>query len=167
MNTARSLAKVAGKSHYFTGAPCIRGHIDRRQTSNGNCVGCDALKVRDSAGDAAYRLKHHDKVRAANVKWYAANRDRYSLYVRNRRVRMLGAAGTHNQKDIAELFKSQSGACAGCACCLAAGWHVDHVMPLVLGGSNWPSNLQLLCPACNLRKGAKHPDQWRRMLAAA
>ncbi|MGO9838526.1 MAG: HNH endonuclease [Polyangiaceae bacterium] len=34
------------------------------------------------------------------------------------------------------------------------GYHVDHIVPLDLGGTNDPTNLQLLCAACNLVKGA-------------
>jgi 5-methylcytosine-specific restriction endonuclease McrA len=40
-------------------------------------------------------------------------------------------------------------------------------MPLKLGGSNWPENLQLLCRTCNLRKNAKHPDVWRSLRSAS
>jgi 5-methylcytosine-specific restriction endonuclease McrA len=35
-------------------------------------------------------------------------------------------------------------------------------MPLFLGGSNWISNIQLLCPTCNLKKYKKHPVDWAR-----
>lgn len=37
------------------------------------------------------------------------------------------------------------------------GYHVDHIQPLALGGSNDKTNLQLLCPTCNTKKSAKHP----------
>ena len=37
---------------------------------------------------------------------------------------------------------------------------VHHIQPLALGGSNDKTNLQLLCPTCNLRKGAKPPERW-------
>jgi hypothetical protein len=32
------------------------------------------------------------------------------------------------------------------------GLHIDHIRPVSLGGSNDPSNLQLLCARCNLSK---------------
>lgn len=38
--------------------------------------------------------------------------------------------------------------------------HIDHVMPLRLGGSNYIENIQLLCRPCNLSKGSKHPAVW-------
>jgi HNH endonuclease len=32
-------------------------------------------------------------------------------------------------------------------------WHVDHVQPVILGGTNDPDNLVAACRACNLKKG--------------
>lgn len=34
-----------------------------------------------------------------------------------------------------------------------SGYHIDHMQPLIAGGSNDISNLQLLCPTDNMRKG--------------
>jgi 5-methylcytosine-specific restriction endonuclease McrA len=52
-----------------------------------------------------------------------------------------------------------------CACCgksLKHSYHLDHIMPIALGGTNTDDNVQLLTPSCNLRKSAKHPDDWAR-----
>jgi 5-methylcytosine-specific restriction endonuclease McrA len=45
---------------------------------------------------------------------------------------------------------------------LKAGFHVDHKIALANGGTNDRSNIELLCPPCNLRKHAKDPIVWAR-----
>jgi hypothetical protein len=40
------------------------------------------------------------------------------------------------------------------------GWHVDHILPLALGGHHELSNLQYLEAWMNLSKYDKHPDDW-------
>jgi 5-methylcytosine-specific restriction endonuclease McrA len=59
--------------------------------------------------------------------------------------------------DIAStLLTLQRGKCANCKQKLTR-YHLDHVMPLALGGANEDQNMQLLCPGCNCRKQAMHP----------
>jgi 5-methylcytosine-specific restriction endonuclease McrA len=40
---------------------------------------------------------------------------------------------------------------------LGDNYHIDHIMPLALGGSNTDDNIQLLRQRCNNQKCAKHP----------
>lgn len=61
---------------------------------------------------------------------------------------------------IPKQFAKQNGKCACCGVTLDK-YHVDHIMPLALGGRNIAENIQLLTPRCNLRKSAKHPDVWK------
>lgn len=56
-----------------------------------------------------------------------------------------------------KLGGSQKWMCVVCRCDIKDGYHLDHIMPLALGGTNASVNLQLLCPACNRKKHAKHP----------
>ena len=42
----RSEALLHGDSHYFTGKPCKRGHIEERITLSGKCVYCDIMIYR-------------------------------------------------------------------------------------------------------------------------
>ena len=79
----------------------------------------------------------------------------------NRRARVRGAFGKHTLADILRLYDLQEGICTFCSKPLGDEWHVDHWLPLALGGSNDRLNLRLLHPACNLVKGARHPGEFR------
>ena len=56
-----------------------------------------------------------------------------------------------------KLSTIQKGKCACCALPLGKDFHLDHKMPLALGGANEDSNIQLLRRECNIKKAAKHP----------
>ena len=65
---------------------------------------------------------------------------------------------TDEQK--AELFvrddkKCQGTSCGGKTVKDGENWHADHIIPWFCGGRTEISNGQVLCPTCNLRKGAK------------
>ena len=79
--------------------------------------------------------------------------------------RRKGAPGTFSPADVLRLWHRQRGECARCGVRFGkrpedGGYHVDHVTPVSRGGSNWPRNLQLLCPTDNLRKNAKTPAEY-------
>lgn len=45
MHISRRDAIERGSVHYFTGRPCLRGHVDKRLSSNGACVKCSNDRV--------------------------------------------------------------------------------------------------------------------------
>lgn len=94
-----------------------------------------------------------EREKETTLAWKKANPNKVLTYGRNRRAMRRNAEGTHTEDDIASIWVSQKGLCVYCeADLLATDFHVDHIVPLSKGGSNWPSNLQCLCPDCNLRK---------------
>lgn len=181
---SRADARRAGLKHHFNGKPCKSGHLDIRFVSNNQCMGCNrdrAKKLREeksdemSIRDKKYYALKKDEIRNKQSEYYKKNRekliqyasvyseknkDRVRSYKANNRAKRKNAAGRHTKDDIQRILKDQKHKCANCLCDVSGGYHVDHIMPLKLGGTNWPDNLQILCPTCNLRKNAKHPIDW-------
>ncbi len=79
-----------------------------------------------------------------------------------RRALKSRAEGSFTTGQIAELHKKQQGRCAWCAKKLGEKFHRDHRIPLSKGGSNRITNIELLCPTCNVRKQAQDPIEWAR-----
>lgn len=179
--SARKLAQAAGEKRYFSGRACVKGHLADRYTSSGACTECwsahvaandDRLKRyyreryssnRDKVsayGRARYALKR-DEVLASNKRWQEQNKGKVLLYKRVNKARRRAAVGTFTKADVEFLMRHQRGECAMCAKNIKAGFHVDHIIPLSRGGSNWCGNIQLLCPPCNLTKLGRLPVELR------
>lgn len=100
-----------------------------------------------------HKKKFPEKARLAVKRWRETN-PQYRRIENNKR-----RGGNSISKDIvAQRYKLQRGKCAcGCAQPLGNDYHLDHIMPLALGGTNTDDNMQLLRAKCNLEKHAKHP----------
>ena len=129
------------------------------------------------AAQKAWRQANRDRHRKNGQRWYFSNparqrelaerweqknpdryRDTRAATSQRRRARKKGAAGKHNADDANSILTAQGYRFAYCKDDLRKKQrHLDHILPLVRGGSNDKANLQWLCAACNLAKGAKHP----------
>ena len=106
---------------------------------------------------ATWAMNNPEKARAIRVKWCRANPEYINAKTREYRARKRGSDGKHTASDVKALMTTQKCMCAVCRTDIKNAYHVDHIMPLVLGGSNDRTNIQLLCPSCNTSKGGKHP----------
>lgn len=109
-----------------------------------------------------YRKANREKAIDYQKEYHKANPEKSKIGRRNRRAKIKGNGGKLSSDIIKTLMTLQKGKCACCAKSLKDGHHLDHIMPLALGGMNTDDNVQLLTPTCNLRKSAKHPDDWAR-----
>lgn len=121
------------------------------------------IKYRRGADSASWRggreaaKKRHAPARA---EYKRANKGKVAAWAANRRKR---GAGKLPSDIVAVLMAAQRRRCAACrASLLMAGRHLDHITALANGGRNEGPNMQLLCPACNTKKGAKPPEQFMR-----
>lgn len=70
-------------------------------------------------------------------------------------------AFSKKDKEIIARYQNQNGLLGGVDCKKCGRnlpmdiMQVDHIRPKSKGGSDKPSNLQLLCPTCNRKKGNK------------
>lgn len=60
--------------------------------------------------------------------------------------------GTVTVEAIKEMMIEQGGVCVICKCDIENNYHIDHIRPLAKKGIHSISNIQLLCPFCNISK---------------
>ena len=178
---SRAEAKALGLKRYFIGKPCPQGHVAERFVVNYTCIVCwynnqkeriAANREQNSAYHQVYYKANKDKIDAQASAWKKANPERrreivtasrknnpesYRVSSENYRALKLAAQGNHTVADIKFIYKAQDGRCKYCYEKVGDKYHIYHRQPLSRGGSNWPSNLQILCPTCNRRKHAKDP----------
>lgn len=115
----------------------------------------------NTESDKAYKdaWRHENAKRCSQnlAAWRKNNPEAWNVQVNTRRARKANAGGVISKGLVGKLFALQKGMCMCCGGPLGVDYHLDHVMPLALGGLNVDSNMQLLRKTCNLKKHMKHP----------
>ena len=194
----RQHAILNGLKKYFTGNPCLRGHISERYTSSNKCFLCNYLDNIEWKKENPERTKELNKItkekqgltkravwkkdwdeknkehkRIYRRNWYLKNREHSLEYSKdhkkenrvsytaaeNKRRALKKNINTdcdYKKEDVLFLLVKQGNKCIYCKSKMIK-YHVDHIVPIKLGGDNSKYNIQILCPTCNMRKNAKHP----------
>lgn len=116
-----------------------------------------AKKEEIYAKHKAYRKANPEKAVAEVMRWQKRNPEKVMLYKLRNRAKRRNAQGVVSEGFVSLLLRMQGRKCAFCAKNLGE-YHVDHMIPVALGGKTEDENLQLLCPECNRAKGAKLPS---------
>lgn len=139
----------------------------------------DTNKEKISAKTAEWHVKNPEKAAGYAIARYSANREEMLAYsaawrkahpianrIKSRKyyARKSAATGLHTEEEVLDLYKRQKGKCGYCRVSLKKGYHIDHIKALAKGGSNWISNIQLLCATCNRRKHAKDSIIYARQM---
>lgn len=120
----------------------------------------DKIRTRNQS----YYERNSEKLKALCLEWARLNPLKKRTYSSNRSARKRAAGGAHTDQDILEILKLQRHKCAYCRSGLKDKYHVDHIWPVIRGGTNDRRNLQVLCRPCNLKKHASDPMDFARRL---
>lgn len=102
------------------------------------------------------KLQHYERSR----KWDALHPEFKKVRNQRRRARMAAQPCSLTSDNIHALFVIQQGKCYWCRKAYGRKPHLDHVFPIAKGGTHTKDNVVLSCQNCNLRKGAKTPQEF-------
>lgn len=133
--------------------------VKRWRLTHPEMVAAQRARSNDARRGKPQAPGHKESVR----KWNEVNREHYLLIKRvlqqKRRAQLRGASGTCTVVQVLDRFAYFGNKCWMCRS--EGKLAIDHVKPVTLGGSNWPSNIRPACRSCNSRKGAKH---WKEVM---
>ena len=106
----------------------------------------------------AYYKANRQRLNARDRNRYQNNKERYMQAWNRRRARK--ACAVPQRWQIHDIVPFCCYWCGANLRAYGATTHVDHVMPIALGGPANQSNEVMSCSACNMAKSAKHPLVW-------
>ena len=164
----RPCAKESKRKHYKSNREKVCSDLRKYYEANRYQALARQRKWRESNREKAaeyhrkWREDNPDKELKCRRNWQKANPDKVKEISHNRRAKIKGNGGILSTNIIKTLIARQKNKCVCCGVSLNSGYHLDHIMPIALGGLNNDSNVQLLTPVCNMRKGSKHPNDYMR-----
>jgi len=152
-------AKKQGLKRYFTGNPCVHGHVVERLVSNSDCVECNRTKVKvwqknNPQRNVAKSLKSRNKNqisiaqhKATNSVWKLSNKSKVNAATRKRQAAQLQRTPSWLNEShhlaIVEIYQES----IDLAQLLGEWYEVDHIVPLqgkTVSGLHVPWNLQVI-----------------------
>ena len=177
----RERVKAKNDAWHAANRDKVRAARSAKYAANGDKVRAASLawyaanRERANARNAAWRAANRELVKAKNAAWRVANRERHTknsaawraanpekrrIQQQNRESRKRANGGKLSPDLASKLFILQKGKCPCCNKPLGDDFHLDHIIPIKLGGSNTDDNIQLLRQRCNQQKQAKHPVEF-------
>ena len=132
-----------------------KNNPEKARTSRDKYAKANPEKVK--AAHDLWRKENPEKQKQAIRQWEILNVEAKRIHRQNYNARKTKNGGKLDTNLATTLLLLQKGKCACCAEPLGSDYHLDHIMPLALGGTNTNNNIQLLHQRCNHQKAAKNP----------
>lgn len=147
-----------------------RSHADKEGTyCSRSCMAVDYRARMSAASNPNWRHGEAGTTewrKRKNKEWRDRNPETMAACNRNLKASRRKAIGKHSRKDERSALRRQRGLCAICSSNLKNGKHLDHIIPIFRGGTNYAGNIQFLCQKCNLEKGSLLPIEFRARRAS-
>lgn len=179
MQATRKAALALGETQYFTGKPCVKGHVANRRAKTGECMECRAEFLVEWRAKNPHKVKQHngtqyvnhaDKLIVRSKKFNAENKEKVQSWKRRyqkqnphifakigakRRAAKLQRTPAWLTDIDRERIGNEYKLAALLTKVTGSSWHVDHIVPLqgkMVSGLHVPSNLRVLPATENIRK---------------
>jgi 5-methylcytosine-specific restriction endonuclease McrA len=104
----------------------------------------------------AYRKKNKEKIKVGKKAYSEANKDRYSAYSAKRKaLKILALLPTTDNELVKKLYKQR----AEMSEKRGEEYHVDHIIPLSIGGAHHQDNMRVITAKENLEKNDKYTPE--------
>jgi hypothetical protein len=100
---SRDEAKRVGAKFYFTGDPCIRGHLSTRRNTNCACSECDREKAKEKYWKTRDEKREETNLRHRNRYWANVDSERDRLRELKRKQRAENPGRDKDLRDIRKL----------------------------------------------------------------
>lgn len=114
----------------------------------------------------AYYNAHSKEDTERKRQWRKTPEGKLTVRIRaSKRRHLLQKSSGYTKSDVQLQIKAQTDKkghlrCWWCGKPIIGAYHIDHVIPLVKGGSNNPENIVISHGKCNQKKGAKLPSEF-------
>lgn len=160
-------AAALGLKHYFTGKPCIHGHVERRRVNDRVCMQCTRnfhKKIRET-----FPKVHSDKKKASYERTKEKHLAQKRIYRQTNKAKVNALAKAYKvrkknripkwvDKDHMWLIKEVYELAQIKTKQFGVTWHVDHIIPLqgkLVSGLHVIENLQVIPGVENMKKKNK------------
>ena len=109
-----------------------------------------------------YQKNNKDKLNEYFKEYQKNNKDKMIFYSSQRRALRAGNGGNYTPEQRKEMLEYFDYKCAYTGECIRNNLHIDHIIPVTKGGSNYIYNLVPSTPSANMSKGNKDVEEWYR-----
>jgi hypothetical protein len=184
IKSSRKAALADGEKSYFTGSPCVKGHVSARRSKTGECLECRKLRLVEWRKDNPAKVAVHnqtqyekfpeelktrsrayyhanvEKCRASSQRYQKENPHIYAAINAKYKASKLNQTPDWLANDDFWLIEQIYELAALRTKLTGLAWQVDHIIPLqgkLVSGLHIPSNLQVIPAKLNRAKSNKYP----------